>query len=231
MSMSGSRRVVIAAILTLHAVAHAGPSAPCPRAAAPADTGARSRSGGDVAALFDLLRLDRLERLQATFSEEKHIALLARPLRQSGTIYFDRTRGIARLTRTPRPERMLLTERSLRIERAGKIEDIPLDKSKALKAFALVFPALLRGERAELEAAFALELRGAPAKAWSLALTPRDPGLCGLISRVVVSGQGAEVSSLQVVEASGDTTDTRLSGIARNAAVPAAEVARVFGGR
>jgi hypothetical protein len=224
--MSGSCRYVLAAILTLGSVAHAGPPAPCPRAPV-SDPGAP----GDIDALFDRLRLDRLERLQATFAEEKHIALLARPLRQSGTIYFDRSRGIARLTRAPRPERMVLTTKSLRVEKSGKVEEIPLDKSKALRAFAMVFPALLRGERAQLESAFALHLRGTASQAWSLTLTPVDPALCGLVSRVVVSGQGADVSRVQTFEASGDTTDTRFSGIAKNAAVPAAEMARGFGGR
>ena len=221
--MAGSRWSVLATMLALTAVAHAKPPAACPRADA--------SEPAALDPLFELLRLDRLQRLKAEFAEEKHIALLARPLRQTGTIYFDRSRGIARVTRTPRPERMVLTATSLRVEKGNKLEEIQLDKSKALKAFALVFPALLRGERAELEAAFGLRLRGAVKQAWSLTLTPKDPALCGLITRVVVSGKGAEVSSLQVMEASGDSTSTRLSGIARNDAVPAAEVARGFGGR
>ena len=224
--MSGSCRYVLAAMVTLGSVAHAGPPAPCPRA--PVSDSSAPR---DIDALFTLLRFDRLERLQATFSEEKHIALLARPLRQSGTIYFDRSRGIARLTRAPRQERVVLTTTSLRIEKGNQVEEIPLDKSKGLRAFAMVFPALLRGDRAELEAAFALSLSGTPRQAWSLTLTPVEPALCGLVSRLVVSGQGAEVSRVQTFEASGDTTDTRFSGIAKNTAVPAAEIARAFGRR
>ncbi len=222
--MSGSSWSVLAALLFTVAasVAHAGP-APCPRTGAPSDRAA-------IDPLFHRLRLDRIDRLRAQFSEEKHIALLARPLRQSGTIYFDRTRGIARVTLAPTPERVVLTASALRIEKGQKREEIRLDQSKALRAFALVFPALLRGDRAELEAAFTLELGGTAAEAWSLTLTPRDPALCGLVARVVVSGRGAEVASLQIVEASGDVTDTRFSGIARNEAVPAAEVARGFGG-
>ena len=147
--MSRSRWSVLAPILTLSAVAHADPPAACPRTAA--------SDSSTLDPLFNLLRLDRLERLKAQFSEEKRIALLARPLRQTGTIYFDRTRGIARVTQTPRPERMVLTTTSLRVEKGKKLEEVPLDKSKALKAFALAFPALLRGERAQLPAR---DLRG-----------------------------------------------------------------------
>lgn len=223
--MSGTTRSVLAALFILMpagAAAFAGPSAPCPRAA--------PTEGKDIEPLFDRLRLDRLERLKAEFSEEKHIALLARPLRQAGTIYFDRSRGIARLSRTPRAERMVLTATTLRIDKGNKREEIRLAESKALRGFALVFPALLRGERAELEKEFALRLGGTAGGAWSLTLTPKDPALCGLVTRVVVSGRGADVVSLEVVEASGDTTSTRFSAIARNDAVPAAEVARGFGG-
>lgn len=220
--MSGPRWSVLAIMLAQAAVAHARAPAACRRADV-------SRPAA-LDPLFELLRLDRLQRLKAEFAEEKHISLLARPLRQTGTIYFDRSRGIARVTRTPRPERMVLTDTSLRVEKGNELEEIRLDKSKALKAFALIFPALLRGERAELEAGFGLRLRGTVKQAWSLTLTPKDPALCGLIARVVVSGKGAEVSSLQVMEASGDSTTTRLSEIVRNDAVSAAELAQGFGG-
>jgi Outer membrane lipoprotein carrier protein LolA-like len=184
---------------------------------------------GAVEPLFEMLRLDGLERLRADFSEEKHIALLARPLRSTGTLYFERTRGMARLTRTPAPERVVLSTTTLRIEKADKVEEVPLDKSKTLRGFALIFPALLRGDRASLEATFDLELDGVAKGDWSMTLLPKDPALCGLLRRVVVTGKGAGVKALRVEEASGDTTETRLSRIARNEAVPPAEIAQAFG--
>ena len=187
------------------------------------------RPAGAALPLFEVLRLDGLERLRADFSEEKHIALLVPPLRATGTLYFERTRGMARLTRTPAPERVVLSTTTLRIEKAGKVEEVPLDKSKTLRGFALIFPALLRADRAQLETTFDLELEGAAKGDWSLTLLPKDPALCGLLRQVVVTGKGAEVKALRVEEASGDTTDTRLSGIARNKAVPPAEIAQAFG--
>ena len=197
------------------------PPAACPKRA--------PHQAGAAQPLFEVLGLDRLDRLRAEFSEEKHIALLARPLRQAGTLYFERSRGIARLTRSPARERVVLSTTTLRIEKGGKVEEVPLDKSKTLRGFALIFPALLRADRAALEATFDLELDGSPRDGWSLKLFPRDPALCGLLRQVVVTGQTAEIRALQVVEASGDTTDTRLTTIARNEAVPAAEIAQAFG--
>lgn len=214
--------VVLLIALAPVAVGH-GDEAP---AACPKRT---PHQAGTAVPLLELLRLDQLQRLRAEFSEEKHIALLARPLRQAGTLYFERTRGIARLTRSPGPERIVLSTTTLRIEKAGKVEEVPLDRSKTLRGFAVIFPALLRGDRAALEATFDLELEGSAKEAWSLTLWPKDPALCGLIRQVVVSGQGPEVRALRVEEVSGDVTDTRLSSMARNEAVPPAEIAKAFG--
>src|SRR4029078_12713587 len=140
-----------------------------------------------------------------TFSEQKHIALLARPLRSTGTIAFERNRGIARTTVSPKPAQVVLTKTSLRIRTHDRTEDIPLDKTKDLKAFALIFPTLLRGERTELERAFDIGLFGSDKGWWALSFTPKADSLRALVKRVVVFGRKAELVSLQVIEASGDT--------------------------
>lgn len=181
------------------------------------------------AAIDPVLAHVRVERLRCSFSEEKHIALLARPLRSTGTITFARDKGIARATLTPRPQQVVLTPTSLRIYKDKRIEEIPLDKSKDLKAFALIFPTLLRGERSELERAFEIGLHGKATDWWALAFTPRTDSLRALVRSVVVFGRNTEVVSLRVVEASGDTTDTRFTEIQKNGDVADAELATAFG--
>ena len=174
----------------------------------------------------------QLDRLSCKFSEQKHIALLARPLRSTGTILFERDRGIARATLTPRAESAVLTRTSLRIRKDGHTEEIPLDKSKDLRAFALIFPTLLRGDRAEIERSFEIGLYGSAGGAvswWALAFTPKSDSLRALVRRVVVFGRGGEIAALQVAEASGDTTDTRLTDVKKNGDVPDAEIAAAFG--
>jgi hypothetical protein len=49
------------------------------------------------------------------------------------------------------------------------------------------------------------------------------------VRRVVVFGRAGELVALQVAEASGDTTDTRLSELQKNGDVPDAEIAAAFG--
>jgi len=171
----------------------------------------------------------KLERLSCKFSEEKHIALLDRPLQSTGVIYFDRNQGIARTTLTPKHEQVVLTKTSLRIRTDTHTEDVPLDKTKDLKAFALIFPTLLRGDRPELERAFDLGLYGSDKGWWALTFVPKSDSLRKLVKRVVVVGRQSEVFSIQIDEASGDTTQTRLTDILKNGAVPDAEIATAFG--
>jgi hypothetical protein len=182
--------------------------------------------GAAVDPVFGYLKLDRL---RCKFTEAKHVALLARPLQSSGTIYFDRRQGIARITLAPRRQEAVLTATALRIRDGAHTEVIPLDKTQDLRAFALIFPTLLRGDRGELERAFELELYGSARARWALAFTPKAESLRKLVRRVVVFGDQADVGSIQVAEASGDTTDTQLTEVQKNAAVPDAEIAAAFG--
>lgn len=182
--------------------------------------------GGAIDQVFKLLEL---KRLGCKFTEEKRVALLARPLKSTGTIYFDRDKGIARTTLTPKVQHVVLTKTTLRIKTVKKTEEIPLDKSKDLKAFALIFPSVLRGDRAELERSFSIGLYGSEKDWWALAFTPKTDSLKKLIKRVIVFGKKTDVVSLQIVEASGDTTATQLTDILKNADVPDAEIAEAFG--
>lgn len=169
----------------------------------------------------------RLDRMSCTFTEEKHVALLARPLKSNGTIVFDRTKGISRITLAPKPQQVVLTPTTLRMKSAGRTEEVPLDKSKDLRAFATVFPALLRGDRKELEAAFELAAYR-DADWWALTLTPKAASLQQLVKQVTVIGNKSELVSLQISEASGDTTETKLVGIKQNGGVPDAEITAAF---
>lgn len=171
----------------------------------------------------------KLDRMSATFAEEKTIALLAKPLTSTGTIYFDRDKGIAKLTLTPRKQAAVLTATSLKIRKGKRTEDIPLAKSKDLKALVLVFPTLLRGEREQLEGAFTIGMYGSEDAWWALELAPKSASLRKLVRKVVVFGNKSAVVALEITEASGDVTRTRLTAILKNGDVPDAEIATAFG--
>ena len=224
--------VAIASNAAIAAPATEQSATPAAKAPAAADAPPASLISGDAAhgaAIDPVLAHFKLERMSCTFREDKHIALLARPLRSTGTIHFQRDQGIARTTLTPKRQQVVLTPTMLRVRKGTQVEEVPLDKSKDLKAFALIFPTLLRGERAELERAFDLGLYGSATDWWALTFTPKTDSLRKLVRRVVVFGRKAQVVALQVVEASGDTTDTQLADVRTNADVPDAELAAAFG--
>jgi hypothetical protein len=78
-----------------------------------------TRDGSKLDRVFAHLKLDRL---RCTFSEQKHIALLARPLKSTGTILFHRDKGVVRTTLTPKPQRVVVTKTSLRIRTDQRTE-------------------------------------------------------------------------------------------------------------
>ena len=214
----------VLAIVLAASLAHAGPTtseAPPPKLLAGSPASASAVEG-----IFAHFKHDRL---RCKFSEEKHIALLAKPLRATGTIYFARDKGIARLTATPKAEQLVVTTSSVRIRKGTRTEEIPLDKSKDLKAFALIVPTLLRGDRAGIQQAFNITLHGSDKDWWALTFVPKSASLAKLVKKVVVFGKKTDVFSLQITEQSGDTTNTRLSEIVKNADVPDAELASAFG--
>lgn len=231
--------LTIAALLgggALGAPASAQPAAPAKAPAkAPAATpdappatlvsGAPTK-GAALDAVFGHLKLDRLS---CTFTEEKRIALLARPLQSSGTIYFDKAKGVSRTTQKPKVEQVVLTATTLRIKTAKKTEEIPLSKSKDLKAFAAVFPSVLRGDRVELARSFDIGVHGSDKDWWALELTPKTDSMKKMIKRVVVYGRKKDPVSLQITEANGDTTNTKLTNIKKNDDVPDTEIATAFG--
>lgn len=236
-----ARAGLVVAMLSGYALAAPGGTPAPARAPAPAPAAAPavapeappatlvSGEAAHGAAIDPVFALLKLERLSCTFTEQKHVALLARPLTSTGTIYFDRAQGIARTTLTPKPQQIVLTKTSLRIRKGKAVEVIPLDKSKDLKAFAMIFPTLLRGERAELEKAFDLGLYGSAKAWWALSFTPKAPSLQKLVKNVVVIGTQTRIVSLRITEASGDTTETKLADVKTNGDVPDAEIATAFG--
>ncbi|MEZ4359278.1 MAG: outer membrane lipoprotein carrier protein LolA [Kofleriaceae bacterium] len=215
------------------AAAAPGRTAPAPAAASanvdgpPADLlRGKPVRGEGVKRVFARLAL---EKMACTFREEKHVALLARPLRSSGTLVFQRGRGVVRVTAKPRAEKLVVTATSLRRTKGARVEEVPLSKSRDLKAFALILPTLLRGDREELERSFELALFGDPQGWWALTFTPKAESLRGMVRRVAVIGHEGVLSRLEVAEVSGDTTETSLQDIRKDQEVSDADVAAAFG--
>jgi len=148
----------------------------------------------------------------ARFHEEKQIALLIAPLKNEGTIHFDRARGLARHTTAPQKQSVLLSGSTLTLWDGTKTETVPLQSSAPLRALAQSFALLLAADRAGLEKSFALSFQ-AQGQGWHLSLVPLAADLKKLVTQVEVAGEGVTPKTLIVREASGDESTTTLTDV------------------
>jgi hypothetical protein len=148
----------------------------------------------------------------ARFHEEKQIALLIAPLKNEGTIHFDRARGLARHTTAPQKQSVLLSGSTLTLWDGTKTETVPLQSSAPLRALAQSFALLLAADRAGLEKSFALSFQ-AQGQGWHLSLVPLAADLKKLVTQVEVAGEGLTPKTLIVREASGDESTTTLTDV------------------
>src|SRR5512139_2532539 len=94
--------------------------------------------------------------LSARFREEKQIALLAAPLVNEGMLYFAPPGRLVRHTERPAPSTLLLDGGRLTVGEGNRVRTLEVAESPAVAVFVEGFVHLLSGDRARLEADFAL---------------------------------------------------------------------------
>lgn len=160
------------------------------------------------------ITLDELLRQMATtpgvvaeFRELKELALLESPLETRGTLYFMPPNRLARVTHAPAATRLLLDGARMRFEDATGVNDVDLADAPVARQFADNLMAMWRGDRALLERLYALDFR-AEGSRWELTLSPRGAPLDRFIASIRLSGDGAEMREMDLVEKDGDRTRT-----------------------
>lgn len=168
--------------------------------------------------------------LEATFIEEKHIALLARPLVSRGTLFFTRPALLLRRLEAPERSEVVINKDVLRVrDRAGE-QTLDLRARKDIRPFVESLTWILAGERAALErtytSSFQPESKDAP---WQLSLKPKVAPLSHLIAELVIRGRGLFVEQIEVRETSGDKTVTRIVSANPRRVFSATERVKLFG--
>lgn len=149
--------------------------------------------------------------LEASFEEEKTLALLAAPLRSTGTLYYAPGGYLLRRVETPRRAEIVVTPRELRVVEGAETQRFDLRAREDVAHFVQSFLWILSGDEAALRRNFSLAYSPRDdAGAWSLALRPRDERMAYIVREIVVRGEGAAVLEVEVREASGDTTLTKM---------------------
>jgi outer membrane lipoprotein-sorting protein len=168
--------------------------------------------------------------LEASFVEEKHIAMLAQPLSSRGKLFFARPGMLLRRTESPTRSELVITPKALRMRDDSGEQVIDLHSRPDVRPFIESLTWLLSGDRAALAKVYALDLQaahdGAP---WQLTLTPLVDPLKQLIAAIRVRGKGLAVSEIEVREKRGDETITRIESANPARQFSRAELTQLFG--
>jgi hypothetical protein len=118
--------------------------------------------------------------------------MLRRPLIVSGELRYGGPDELERRVTQPYRETTVVRGDSVRVEREGEAQrTFALKRSPELAGYLGAFGALLRGDAAALEQAFAVSAAGEDS-AWMLTLTPRDQRTRRRIAAIEVRGSGGE---------------------------------------
>jgi hypothetical protein len=118
--------------------------------------------------------------------------MLRQPLIVSGELRYGGPDELERRVTQPYRETTMVRGDSVRVEREDEVpRTFGLKRSPELAGYLGAFGALLRGDAAALEQAFAVSAAGEDS-AWMLTLTPRDQRTRRRIAAIEVRGSGSE---------------------------------------
>lgn len=164
--------------------------------------------------------------LEAKFREEKHMALLAKPIVNEGSLHYHRGM-LARHTDKPAKSSVVVRDGKLSFGDASGSDSLDLSSSPVVRLFVDSFVKIFAGDRTALESMYALTF-AAEGAGWKMVLKPKVDPMRGTIDVVELSGSGKKIASMRVVEKGGDETLTTFSAVDTGRRYSAKEVARVF---
>jgi hypothetical protein len=152
-----------------------------------------------------LSAMSALPEQRAEFDEQKHLAMLDKPLHASGTLLYRRPDFLEQRTNPPADEIMTVAGDRLTITWPSRQERRTLSLSANPVAWAFVesIRATLAGDRAALERFYWVTLSGEMSH-WSLTLEPRASGVASYVKSITLSGKGSSIEQVDVLEANGD---------------------------
>lgn len=161
--------------------------------------------------LEQLMRdLGAVKRSQARFVERKYLKALSAPLELSGTLRYEAPGRLDKRTLKPKPEALIVDGDRLVIETAGKpARTLRLQDYPVLWAFVESIRSTLNGDSAALQRFYRVELEGDRMR-WRLYLVPRDPDMRAVISQIAIGGSRDRIERIEVQEARGDRSVTRI---------------------
>ena len=140
---------------------------------------------------------------RARFVEKKYLSVLKAPLESSGELLFLPPARLEKRTISPKPETLVLDGDTLTIERNQKKRSISLRSYPEVDALVGSIRSALAGDRERLARSYRIEVDGTRDR-WRLVLLPSDPAIAALVSRLLLTGGGNRIESIETLQANGD---------------------------
>lgn len=176
---------------------------------------ASTSASADTAAL--IAALGRPAPARTPFAEARFMQVLDRPLVVSGELAWLGSDQLVRRVDKPHPETVTIAAGEVTQEREGKsARSFSLQRAPQLLLLVDSFVALLGGDAARLQQAFAVTRRGDAHGDWTLTLTPRDLKLARTVASIRIDGHADQPRCMQMLEADGDVAIDLLGSLATN---------------
>lgn len=150
---------------------------------------------------------------RATFTEQKFIALLDKPVLSSGELLYTAPDRLEKRTLLPKPETLVLDGDTVTVERGKRQYVLRVKDYPELGVFVESIRGTLAGDRASLERLYQLTLDGSEAR-WTLVLRPLNPKMLAVVQRITMQGERAELRSIEIEQADKDRSVMRIDNTA-----------------
>jgi outer membrane lipoprotein-sorting protein len=146
------------------------------------------------------------------FAETKTSAFLKTPIESSGTLTYAAPARLEKHTLAPRDERFVVDGDTVVIENAARKTrfELRLGDYPAIRAFVESIRGTLAGDLAALRRYYRIEVEGTMAQ-WRLHLLPSEQDMAELVQKIEISGSGARIARIEILEASGDRSVMKIA--------------------
>ena len=167
---------------------------------------------------FHRLAHDQTESIP--FTESRTFAISKNPVRQTGTLRSSKENGLSLSYETPKPHVIIVDDKGL-IDRqpGGHERQITVADHPELAALTDLYLNLLRGNADKLFE-YADVYFAAREQTWEMGLASHDAAVAKRVGRVIISGGGRSIRSLENVLPNGETRVLELGKTERNPKYP-----------
>jgi hypothetical protein len=153
------------------------------------------------------------EVLKGNFSQVKTIRVLKKPLKSEGDFALAKGKGLIWRPSKPLPSVLLITRDDIAgIKDGKKAVYISMKEQPALRVIGKVLFAVFGADVDELQKYFEFIKPSCMGNDWRVTLKPKDPSVAKAVSEIWING-AKTVHTLVLVEANGDQTSIKFSGV------------------